>query len=232
MSSSATMQLDESQLSAAHTVWNYMKVSHPVRKCDVIMVLGSHDSRVAERGAQLMLDGLGDWLLFSGGLGNLTEGVFEKPEADLFAEIACRMGVDKSKVLIENKSTNTGENVRFSQDLLAQQGIKVGSVLAVQKPYMERRTLATFEAQWPEMTCLCVTSPQLRLEDYCSSETGDLAHVASIMAGDFQRIKVYPRLGYQSQQVIPEEVERAWRVLVEAGFTRYLIKGEPVESTS
>jgi hypothetical protein len=30
--------------------------------------------------------------IFSGGLGNFTQGVFTKPEADLFAEVALQMG--------------------------------------------------------------------------------------------------------------------------------------------
>ena len=55
--------------------------------------MGSHDLRVAERGAQLFLEHWAPLLIFSGGLGNLTRGVWEQPEADRFAEIAVRMGV-------------------------------------------------------------------------------------------------------------------------------------------
>ena len=40
---------------------------------DLILVLGSHDTRVAERGAELFLNNYAPLILFSGGLGNLTK---------------------------------------------------------------------------------------------------------------------------------------------------------------
>jgi uncharacterized SAM-binding protein YcdF (DUF218 family) len=49
----------------------------------------------------------------------LTRGVWDQPEADRFAEIAVRMGVPREAILIENRSTNTGENVQFTKNLLA-----------------------------------------------------------------------------------------------------------------
>lgn len=43
--------------------------------------------------------------------------------------------------------------------------LKLNSFILVQKPYMDRRTFATFRKQWPEAECI-VTSPQLSYEDY------------------------------------------------------------------
>jgi hypothetical protein len=42
---------------AIRTVWDYMHMDHQLRKVDIIFALGSHDIRVAERAAQLWLDG-------------------------------------------------------------------------------------------------------------------------------------------------------------------------------
>lgn len=57
------------------------------------------------------------------------------PEADLFAQIAIDMGVPRSAILIENRSTNTGENIVFTKALLEQKNIHPNSFLLVQKPY-------------------------------------------------------------------------------------------------
>ena len=35
-------------------------------------------------------------------------------EADLFKDIAVKMGVPEDRIMVENQATNTGENVRFS----------------------------------------------------------------------------------------------------------------------
>ena len=64
-------------------------------------------------------------------------------EADVFADIARRAGVPSDKILIENRSQNTGQNYEFTSRLLADKGIKLEKVIAVQKPFMERRTYAT-----------------------------------------------------------------------------------------
>src|SRR3954470_15080530 len=95
-------------LAFAKTLWNYHHVNNQLEKADCILVLGSHDTRVADRAAELYLDGWAPIIIFSGGLGRLTEGMWTESEADLFAKIAIKKGVPKDAILIENKSTNTG----------------------------------------------------------------------------------------------------------------------------
>ena len=124
-------------------------LGHKLTRSNAAIVLGSHDIRVAEWAAQLYLDGLTPYLLFSGGFGNLTRGSFSQPEADIFADIARRRCVPSDSILIENKSTNTGENIQFSYEVLLQSGVSMDRLILVQKPYMERRTYATFIKQWP-----------------------------------------------------------------------------------
>ena len=94
----------------------------------------------------------------------------------------------------------------------------------VQKPYMERRTLATFEARWSELD-VRVTSPQLGFDDY---PAGDIRKddVIHIMVGDLQRLTVYGRKGWSAPQEVPVEVQQAYERLVAAGYTRRMLKGE------
>ena len=134
----------------ALTLWNYHHIHHQLKKADAILVLCSHDLRVAERGAALFLDGWAPLLIFSGGLGVITRSIWTEPEADLFARIARDMGVPADHILIENQSTNTGENVSFTRQLLAGRNLEIDRFILVQKPYMERRTFATFRKVWPE----------------------------------------------------------------------------------
>jgi uncharacterized SAM-binding protein YcdF (DUF218 family) len=187
----------------------------------LIWVLGSHDLRVADRAAELWKAGLAPRILMSGGLGNFTQGVFEKPEAELLAERAKALGVPGEALLIENRSTNCGENVAFSRELLESRGIGVERVIAVQKPYMERRTWATIRAQWPEVE-VRVTSPQMTFAEYTAGEIGP-DRVTTIMVGDLQRIWEYPKRGFMIEQEVPAGVREAWEVLVRAGFDGHLV---------
>ena len=210
----------------AEKIWNYHRLNHELAPADAILVLCSHDERVAERGAQLFLEGFAPLLIFSGGRGAITSRLWDEPEAERFARIAINLGVPAERIVIESNSTNTGENVRFTRKLLAEKGIDPRSFIVVQKPYMERRSYATFLQYWPEKQVI-VTSPQASFDDYIAQYTHSSLSaddVVAIMLGDLQRIRFYPKLGYQIAQEIPEDVWNAYELLVQAGYDKYLIR--------
>jgi uncharacterized SAM-binding protein YcdF (DUF218 family) len=213
------MSMHPDHFAAALVLWNYHQLHHKLSPADSILVFGSNDLRVAEQAAKLFHDGLAPWILFSGARGRMTQD-WAETEAEAMAGVARECGVPEEATFIENRATNTGENIRFSRELLASRQIVLGEAIVVQKPYMERRTIAALDMQWPEVS-FRASSPALSFEDYCTGAlTPEL--VTSAMAGDFQRILDYPALGFASEQEVPEEVMGAFRVLVSAGFTAQL----------
>jgi uncharacterized SAM-binding protein YcdF (DUF218 family) len=218
--------MEEHHLKLAQTIWDYHKLNHKLEKSDAILVLCSHDERVAERAVELFKEGWAPLVIFSGGAGAITKELWTEPEAERFARIAENAGVPREKILIEDKSTNTGDNVRFTKQLVETQGLELQKFIVVQKPYMERRSYATFRKLWPEKDVV-VTSPQISLKDYLSNYSNralSSADVVSIMVGDLQRIRLYPARGFQIEQEIPEETLAAYDELVAAGFTKFLVK--------
>jgi uncharacterized SAM-binding protein YcdF (DUF218 family) len=207
--------------SDARLIWDYHHVGHTLAPADVIIVLGSHDTRVAERGADVFLAGWAPLIVFSGYLGALTSDLWTRPEAEIFAEVAEAKGVPRGRMILEPRATHTGDNVSFSRALLAERGLHPRQVIAVQKPYMERRTLATFQQRWPEVEVI-VTSPPLDFDTYPSDEIrrDDIIH---IMMGDLQRLTVYGEKGWSARQEIPPAVTAAYDRLVAAGYTRRLL---------
>ena len=210
----------------AQTLWDYHQLHHTLEHADAILVLCSHDTVVAERGAELFLEGWAPLLIFAGGLGAITRHLWQEPEADQFAAIAAGMGVPTERILVENRSSNTGENVQFTRQLLAEKGLDPRSFIVVQKPYMERRSYATFRKVWPEKA-LVVTSPQESMDAYLSEYSHDALSpddVVAIMVGDLQRIRAYPAKGFQIHQEIPAEVWDAYEQLLAKGFDQHLMK--------
>jgi uncharacterized SAM-binding protein YcdF (DUF218 family) len=217
--------MDDRIRAFAQKIWDYHHLNHRVSRADAILVLCSHDVAVAVRGAELFLQGLAPLLIFAGGLGAITRRLWREPEADQFARLAIEMGVPKDCVLVENRSTNTGENVLFTKRLLAEKGLDPQTFIVVQKPYMERRSYATFRKVWPEKELL-VTSPQATMDEYLSAYSHDALSsddVVSIMVGDLQRIRVYADKGFQIPQTIPPEVWQAYEELVGAGYDKHLL---------
>jgi uncharacterized SAM-binding protein YcdF (DUF218 family) len=218
-------EMDNNIRDLAKRLWNFHRMNQRLERADAILVLCSYDLRVAERGAQLFLEGWAPLLIFSGGLGAITKSLWSEAEADQFARIARRMGVPEERILVENRSTNTGENIIFTKALLAERRLDPEKFILVQKPYMERRSYATFRKMWPEKEVL-VTSAQVSFEEYLeqySSRELSSDDVIAIMVGDLQRIKVYPEKGYQIRQEIPDDVWSAYEELVKAGYTGHLV---------
>lgn len=206
----------------AQVLWDYHRLDVGLEPCDLVLALGSHDERVPVRAAQLMLmlDGMAPLLALSGGLGKVTDEIWDEAEADRFARIAERYGVSRSQMLIENTSTNTGENIVKTRALLAREGIQITSGILVTKPYMRRRAYATAMQQWPGVRWF-VTSPLESFENYVGDE---MAREIELMVGDLQRIRTYAALGYQIPQAMPDEVWQSYEALVRAGFDKYVMR--------
>jgi len=211
--------------SAAKSLWNYLQLDDELVKSDVIIAMGSHDIRVAEHAADLLLYDWAPLLVFSGGLGRLTKGSWEKPEAEIFTEAAMKRDAPADRILVENRSSNTGENIRFTKNLLDVKKVGVRKAILVHKPYMERRALATAKKYWPEVF-YTTSSPPLPFDRYPNDDIS-MEEMIHIMVGDFQRIMLYPELGYQVSQEIPENAVEAYQFLVEAGYTNQLVQAVP-----
>ena len=206
-------------ISDVELIYDFLSSPGPVPDhADVIIALGTHDLRVADYAAEIFLSGRAPLLICSGGLGKVTGSLFTRPEAELFMERCCSLGVPPENILVESSSTNTGENFRFSRELLADRGIFPSTGIAVSKPYMAKRAWATGTKQWPEVSWSVMTQP-LSLEEYGTDET-----TISLMVGDLQRLLVYAEMGFQAPVEVPDEIWSAYDRLVAAGYDQYVIK--------
>ena len=52
----------------------------------------------------------------------------------------------------------------------------------------------------------------------------ELSEVISIMVGDFQRVLEYPKLGYQTEQLVSDEARTAFEYLKPRGYTGRLMR--------
>lgn len=184
---------------------------------EAIFVLGSNDTRVAEYAAELFHKGFGEYIICSGGNGKNSK--FKETEATVFGKILDERGVPKDRIILEHKARNTGENIQNVKRLLKKMDMNLTSFLLVQKPYMERRTYATFKKQWPEAKCI-VTSPSITYEDYPLSEAYKHGFI-NTMVGDLERIIEYPKQGFQIYQEVPDRVIEAMHKLHKLGYTTY-----------
>jgi hypothetical protein len=150
----------------------------------------------------------------------LTYDLFQKPEALAFADVLVKNGVPMEAIFPETQASNSAENTYFSRELINSRGLTHSSLIFLQKPYVERRTLATVTWYWPEQP-LAVSSPPLTFTEYPFPGFTQI-DLIQVLTGEFQRMKLYAEKGWQSPQPIPEDAQAAFNTLVKAGYTGQL----------
>ncbi|MGC9410284.1 YdcF family protein [Streptomyces sp. DZ1-3] len=205
-------------------LWEYHQMGHTPRPCSVAIGLGSHDLGVADTAAELYERGMAPLIVFTGATSPTTRERMPRGEAVHYRERALELGVPSSAVLVEPRARNTGDNIRFSRELLEEAGVDVSSVLLISKPYEERRAYATARKLWPDVEIVSASSP-MTLNEYVDS-LGDARMVIDMLVGALQRLLVYPEQGYLISQPVPADVIEAYERLCRAGFTSRLLTTE------
>ncbi len=207
-------------------LWDYLSLHQQPRKADLIVGFGCYDDNVARRAAQLYHQGYAPKILFTGGVGRNTRDLFTRTEAESFAAVAMDCGIPQEAILLENRSANTKENIEFTRALLEEKGVPHSRILGVHKPYMERRIYAAMVVYWPELDFSVTSFQQTLKEALAESARQGMKEKDTIctIVGDFQRIELYARKGYQLPQYIPPEAWDAFHALVKMGFDTQLAK--------
>ncbi|MCW7469183.1 YdcF family protein [Leptospira kanakyensis] len=215
-------KISDTDLESASIIWDFLTQKDNLDKADLIFVLCSHDIRIAKYAADLYRNGYAKQILFSGGINFFTKNIFSDSEADSFAKLALNEGIPAKDIIIENNSTNTGENIQFTKSLLNRKNIKVNSIIAIQKPSMTLRVRLALDKQWPENQFI-ISAPDYSLLDAPHSHI-NLFMIINEIVGDLQRIITYPKLGFQSEISIPESVEYAFNYLVSQEYNLHLVQ--------
>lgn len=213
-------------LAPLQVIWDYLCLHQEPKPADCIVGFGNFNDDIARRAAELYHQGFAPWVLFTGGLGRNTQGLLAEPEAAIFARVAMECGVPRERIMVENRSANTAENIRFTRQLLQERGLPHRKILGVHQPFMERRITAAMGVYWPEAQ-FCVTSPRVSIPAYLqrAAQQGLTEEAAiSVIVGDFQRMELYAQKGWQLPQQIPDAAWQAFDKLVAMGYDKQLVK--------
>jgi uncharacterized SAM-binding protein YcdF (DUF218 family) len=214
------VEQDLTALAHARTLWNYLASSRRREPADAVVVCCSYDLRVCDYACDLIKQGLAPRLVLSGKTGNWTRFLWTEPEAHVFKERALANGIAPGQILLEDRSTNFGENIAFVRALLPD----LRRVIFITKPNAILRVALTVPVQWPGISAY-VDAPAWRFPEEVSNIIGVFG-VMHEMVGDVDRIQQYPARGFQVSHELPEPILESWRALIAAGFGRHLLAAD------
>ena len=198
------MKLENRTLEDAQRLFDFLSEGDEgPETVDIVLAMGGQDLEVADTAAAAFFDKKAQWLICSGGFGKDTSALFREEEAVLYGRRCLELGVPEDRLILERSAANSGENFRFTRELLA------------------RRAWSTGAKQWPEVSW-SVARPRCGLLEYVDRGR-DINTVLELMVGDLQRLRVYGGR-FQVPVEVPEDVWAAYERLAAEGFDRYIIR--------
>lgn len=262
--------LDADDITAINTVARFLALDdlgagdkHNAPTFDLVVLAGNAMLWTLE-GAVKKARTSGVPLLISGGIGHSTgllatavdaHPVYRKAlasqtsEARLLGDIAAMfLGLDQSRLLLEDASTNCGENALFSRRYLERIGLASHSILLVQDPLMQRRTDASFRQAWADTICPAIVNWPVQVPrigyrngriDYLQSPNSRkwaAERFMSLLTGEIRRLTddengYGPRgKGFLPHVDIPDDVASASHHIVKSGKFDSSALGRPTGS--
>ena len=210
--------------TAEQTLFNWVAVRDPLptSAVDAVIGFGHFDLSIPRRCAELVRQGAARRIVFTGGIGAGTADL-GGPEADAFAAELAKDHPDLARnAVVENRSTNTGDNIRFTSDLLRSLdpplsfGEAIKSVLLVATPCRQRRVWLTWQKLVPEVA-VWNAPPRADYESLRALYATKKEDIRLQLVGEYERIRDYPARGWIAEDQIPPTIHEAARVLAATG---------------
>jgi uncharacterized SAM-binding protein YcdF (DUF218 family) len=207
--------------TAARLVLAYLAETDPLpgAPADVILGFGMFDLTLPRFCGELYRQRRAPRLLFTGGIGAGT-GDLGGPEADAWRQELYRVDptFPDDHLIIENRSTNTTENIQFSAALLESQhpplafGRGLNSAIIVASPSRLRRVKLALAQFLPALA----TTRALPAYDFDREEAlyaGQGLNYLAHLTGELDRIVTYPARGWIADEPLPGAIREAHQIL-------------------
>lgn len=209
--------LDADRERAIRTIHDFLAETDPLDAdpYDAVIGFGMFDLSLPRFSGDLYARGHVRRIVFTGGVGAGT-GNLGGPEADVWRDELCRShpSISDADVITENRSTNTGENVRFTAALLErdhpglalERGIK--RVIVVASPSRLRRVWLTLGKLHPALD-ITRRLPDTTLERERALYRAQGIDYAAHVAGEIDRLGAYAERGWILAEPLPDRVRSA-----------------------
>ena len=223
-------------------------------RAEMVLLFGGSLPEGCRLAGQLWQAGLARKVMTIGGVGHTTAAFLERFESALPAGHSATEGecmkeylqsafaIPEEDLLVENASTNCGENVHFALSILREKNALPASAIVLHDSTMQRRIGATLDRWWPEGVTRFVHFAAYRAQLEAGENSLTFApnhiwglwqpeHYMSLLLSEIPRLRDDDQ-GYGpngrdfiAHVDVPEAVEAAWNRL--AGRYCHLLRPRP-----
>lgn len=215
------MNYNSNILQHAKAIFDFLYIQESPVKADAVIGFGHFDLKIPRRCAQLYLQGFVPKIIFTGGVG-AGSADFKYPEAIEFLNLLKIEfpEIPESAIITEPNSTNTGENLRFTEEVLQklnpeftfEKGIR--KALKVSNAYRQRRAFLTCKKIYPN-TEFINTPADTTFEEELSIYKAKGQDLLRHLTGEMERMITYPAMDFIVPVEIPGEILQAYEEIKE-----------------
>lgn len=197
-------------------IFHFLARKDPVQKADLIMGFGHFDWNIPKHCCDLYTKGYGKIILFTGGIG-AGSGDFKEAEAIEFLRFANENypQIDNSNFIIEDKSTHTGDNMRFSIQKMEELSPdlnfnnRIRSAFLVATPARQLRVYQTAKMYLPSVK-LINSPPETSFEENVGLFESKGEDFYGQLRGEMDRLLTYPEKNFCDPVEIPDQIRRVY----------------------
>lgn len=187
-------------------ITNFIFISDPPEKADVIFMPGGSHPAQAEYAAKLYQEGHAPLLMPSGGVSIKRDkwlGVQEKADVyngeynsdcEFLTDVLVKNGVPASAIISEDKSGYTKENAIFSKRVADEYNLEIEKAIIVCKSFHARRSLMCYQLAFPDVEfllcpvdCMGINKDNWYTSDYGINRVmGEVARIGSQFTDDIK----------------------------------------------
>ncbi len=195
--------------TSGQAIFNFLYVKDKPEPADLIIGFGHFDMKIPDTCTMHYQRGLAPRILFTGGIGAGSADLI-MPEAKAFLERTRKSGpfIPEEAVFLEDKSTNTSENIVFSEKVLANAkpplhfGKEIKRIILVANAYRQLRVMLTMKKHFPDVK-LINCPPETTYEKQKLMYQLKFQNFDDLLIGEVDRIKNYPDKGWIDKIDIP-----------------------------
>ncbi|WP_051204345.1 YdcF family protein [Butyrivibrio sp. VCD2006] len=157
-------QIKPANAASFDEIGRFIFVSDEPREADLILIPGAPVKELAEHGAYLWKKGYAKKVLVTGKFYMTYESLEDefnkfsassgdrgnsKTEAEFLSKLMISEGVDRDSIILEEESTNTFENAKFSREIIEKElkGENIKRIILCCQAFHARRALMTFQSE-------------------------------------------------------------------------------------
>ncbi len=200
-------------------LFNFLNKKDDPQKADVIIGFGHFDMNIPRQCCELYLKGFGKKIIYTGGVGAGSAGL-KNPEAVEFFNFTRKRfpQISPEDIIVEDKSTNTGENIRFTIQKMKTLfpvfnfGTRIRSAILVATPARQFRVYLTVKMHL-DQTELINLSPETSYEENSRLFSAKGENYIRQLTGEIDRLLAYPTKGLCDKVKIPGYIINAYQQL-------------------